>query len=416
MTGIFCWLIFCLSAVVVVDGFLVKSASPKSYQGYYIFVDHKESCCCHYAKFKSATDEKGGSATATTLNKFDIKWLEKYDSLKEYRNEHGHCNVPRYHPALSRWVPQQRMQKKKNLLRQDRIDLLNEIDFCWELPKGPSSAEQTWNEQYQKLISYRKLHGHCNVPTKGHGSLGTWVNTQRVFFKRKLLRPDRIDRLNEIGFQWRVRHILSPIHDEKWLQKYENLKAFRHEYGHLSVPRDHGPLGSWVSHQRRLKETNGIRQDREDLLNSIGFVGQTDAGRQRRDRQWLEKYEELKSYQNEHGHCLVPSKRSSLGNWIQHQRSLSALGSMREDRRDLLNQLGFVWNQRNRTPWIEKYEELKSFKKEHGHCLVPKTSSTDTLRTWVQNQRASFARGSLRQDKKDLLDEIGFVWKLRNRT
>ena len=53
--------------------------------------------------------------------------------------------------------------------------------------------------------------GHCNVPaTYRHSPLGTWVGKQREEYKKlkdkksSQLDKYRIDKLNEIGFQWTI--------------------------------------------------------------------------------------------------------------------------------------------------------------------------------------------------------------------
>ena len=45
--------------------------------------------------------------------KNNIKWQVQYNKLKEYRNEHGNCNVPRRYevnPSLGNWVKNQRYE------------------------------------------------------------------------------------------------------------------------------------------------------------------------------------------------------------------------------------------------------------------------------------------------------------------
>lgn len=62
------------------------------------------------------------------------KWGGKYQQLKEYYEQHQDCNVPqRYenNPSLGIWVSDQRQAYKKNKLSQERIDLLNQLNFDW---------------------------------------------------------------------------------------------------------------------------------------------------------------------------------------------------------------------------------------------------------------------------------------------
>ena len=64
-------------------------------------------------------------------------WMTMYNRLVSYKNEHGHCIVPRkfpQDPQLATWVHNQRKRCKKD---QSRIDLLNDIGFVWVLKRGP---------------------------------------------------------------------------------------------------------------------------------------------------------------------------------------------------------------------------------------------------------------------------------------
>lgn len=57
--------------------------------------------------------------------------------------------------------------------------------------------------------------------------------------------------------------------------------------------------------------------------------------------------------------------------------------------------------------WMNRYKELIEYKKEHGSTLVPQRyKKNPKLGKWVTHQRSS----CLTEERKALLDEIGFVW------
>ena len=49
-------------------------------------------------------------------------WEDRVEELKEFRPEHGHCNVPRleHNPSLGGWVKHQRMQFRADKLNAER--------------------------------------------------------------------------------------------------------------------------------------------------------------------------------------------------------------------------------------------------------------------------------------------------------
>jgi hypothetical protein len=65
------------------------------------------------------------------------------------------------------------------------------------------------------------------------------------------------------------------------------------------------------------------------------------------------------------------------------------------------------------------FAALVEFKKTHGHCNVPQKSrghislEQKRLGKWVNSQRTHYKRGKLRNDRKQQLEAIGFVWNLR---
>lgn len=73
----------------------------------------------------------------------------------------------------------------------------------------------------RSFISY--CSGHSNVPaTYRHSPLGTWVGKQREEYKKlkakkaSQLDQSRIDRLNEIGFQWSIQNWTITSWDDRY--------------------------------------------------------------------------------------------------------------------------------------------------------------------------------------------------------
>jgi hypothetical protein len=162
-------------------------------------------------------------------------------------------------------------------------------------------------------------------------------------------------------------------------------------------------------------------------LDALGFVWV----KNRLDKQWNEKFERLEQYKQEHGDYLVPQpyeEDPSLGRWVQKQRMEYKHGTIREDRKARLEELGFSWvtdkrHQRtedrdsstNDSHWKAMYQALVDFKQEHGHVMVPqsrKRCDHEVLGQWVSTQRTTFLEGLMPEDRKELLDKIGFVWRI----
>jgi hypothetical protein len=207
--------------------------------------------------------------------------------------------------------------------------------------------DKKWNMQHEKLVEYKRKTGDCVVPQsyKVDKSLGVWVNKQRVYHKNNKLRLDRKERLDEIGFAWKVDSTAARVsgEDKKWDQQYEKLVQFKRKREHCIVPNRHEQdksLGIWVDTQRTIYRKNELRQDRKRLLNEIGFVWKNN------DTLWDQRYEKLVEFKRINGNCMVPRRYKqdkSLGAWVGTQRTDHKNNKMRPDRKRILDEIGFAW-------------------------------------------------------------------------
>ena len=129
---------------------------------------------------------------------------------------------------------------------------------------------------------------------------------------------------------------------------------------------------------------------------------------------WMDWYALLKKYTEREGNCLVPRSHieegKNLGRWVDAQRQTFKTGAMMVRQNELLDELGFCYDVYE-SKWLMRYNELKSYMKEHGHGFVPKGATTKRLYRWIKNQRMS--RKQMPPHRKKLLDEIEFIWDVR---
>lgn len=137
-------------------------------------------------------------------------------------------------------------------------------------------------------------------------------------------------------------------------------------------------------------------------------------------------YEKLQAYKRENNTCNVPKRYQSdpkLGHWVHYQRTMCKAKKLSQERKDLLESIGFVWSERQtsktsreQTSWDERFEELKKFQSIHGHCKVPRTGKDAALGRWVKWQRWNrtlLDRGEssvLTKRMIKLLNSVGFSW------
>lgn len=330
---------------------------------------------------------------------FDKQWEQMLERLTKFKAEYGHCTVPKRYPPdpkLGTWVHTQGCQYRQmtyrsksaiadehlpdsgteeeegTLLTSDRRKRLSELGFVWpiyEAAKLPepvvqiipiiparitrNSYDDLWDAMFESLAAYKEKYGHCLVPKryKEDPKLGTWVDTQRVQYKKmkkKLEAQDphgpeaadsgkpilqrftdeRIRRLENLGFVWSIR--------DDWQKHYEELKDYKNDNGNCNVPARYAKnrrLGIWVSAQRqqykilKADSTQGrsaaLTQQRIDLLNDLGFTWAV-RSRDTLGESWSQRLLELQEYKKQHGDCLVPVRyqpNPELGVWVGTQRT-----------------------------------------------------------------------------------------------
>jgi hypothetical protein len=94
------------------------------------------------------------------------------------------------------------------------------------------------------------------------------VSNQRQLKTKEKLDPDRLQRLEDIGFEWR-------LPSATWDESYALLQQFKKREGHCNVPKSHqedeANLGTWVATQRQLKTKEKLDPNRQKRLEEIGF-------------------------------------------------------------------------------------------------------------------------------------------------
>jgi hypothetical protein len=294
------------------------------------------------------------------VNILEEQWLSRYAELNVFKLRYGNCIVPQgweENTPLASWVKLQRRMKRVGKISSKREDLLNQIGFSWKL--APSQKPAKWHERYNQLKAFHKRYGHCDVQYewKKNPKLGGWVYEQRR--RKKALSKEKRKKLNSLNFRWSARHCsLIP-----WENRYDQLVRFKKRFGHCNVPRNsrqYKYLSNWVRVQRRNK--NSMFNYRRKKLEMIGFIWQVrkdkDSLYRITEKLWNKWYKELVKFKRTHGHCIVTEKTSGnlqLAHWVSRQRHFRH--KMPENRRKILDKIGFVWRVDTTRP------DLKYFKR-----------------------------------------------------
>jgi hypothetical protein len=166
----------------------------------------------------SSGDESAAHDIRIRPHQFEL-WSERFQDLLRFREKFDHCLVPHTwdeNLPLAQWVKRQRYQYKlkkegkHTTMTDERQMLLERLGFVWD------SHGVIWEEKLNDLLAFRRIHGHCNVPSTfpENAPLSIWVKCQRRQYKLFLLNekrststPQRRTKLDGLGFVWNPRNL-----------------------------------------------------------------------------------------------------------------------------------------------------------------------------------------------------------------
>ena len=360
------------------------------------------------------------------------RWERMFAALRGFHAREHHCRVPSVwpeNPQLGNWVNVQRRHKKTGRIPAARIEKLDSLGFDWQVrPRGDLARSESWEAMFAELGNFHAEHGHPNVPQQfaANRKLGWWVTTQRRNRRKNKLAEQQIARLDSLGFDW------SPLTSKPkrtprqttgstaprpvrpsatWDEMLAALQEYKDCHGDCLVPqrsKENRSLASWVSEQRMARNRGKLDPDHERRLTELGFNWDPVGNR------WDEMFAALVAFKNEHGHTNVPQRSrryGALATWVSNQRLAEKVKRpIMLERRKRLDELGFRWRVSGPS-WEDMFAKLVEFKGSRGHCNVPQNWREDRrLGKWVNTQRTRNKRGKLRPQRKQQLDQLGFVW------
>ncbi len=372
---------------------------------------------------------------------------ERIQDLKDYKAEFGHCNVPRVYEkdqSLGSWCHVLKIsyrqikdgEKPMKKLSPEKIQALEDVGFEWTRRRPPREKveQKSFDQRLVELQVFKIKYGHLRVTEKLDKNLAHFCNhirTARRYRDQKfnvmLITPERIKALDDLGFEWVPS---MPRSGASFDIRLGQLKAFKEKYGHLQVtPVLDKSLATFCGKVRTAirKPNKGdgafiMTDDKVKALNDIGFEWQGTSTK----ISFEERLEELKAFKEEHKHLRVTSSHDkSLASFCMQARSAKAAFTMTEEKVKALDEIGFEW-QGARTKASRKFsfeqrlEQLKAFKEKHKHLRV--TNALDkSLASFCSQARSAKAKPSnggllMTEERIKALDELGFVWKLREKS
>ena len=319
----------------------------------------------------------------------DEMWTRMYKLAENYFRKHGNLEIPQRFKTmngiikdengynLGTWINRQRQEYKKGKLSEDRIELLEKIGMRFENVLNIIG----WTKMYTLAEIYFEKYGDLEIPyslktlngidydDKGY-NLGLWISKHRKEYKKGSLYRDRTELLEKIGMRFEIKD-----NDEVWTQMYKLSEVYFKKYGNLEIPQKFKTLnginydekghnlGTWIGTQRQAYKKEKLSKEKIELLEKIGMrfenvlniIG------------WTKMYLLAETYFKNYGNLEIKQNFKTLngidydengyklGKWLTNQRQAYKKGKLSPERKELLDQIGMIWEIRKRK---DKKQEL----------------------------------------------------------
>ncbi|MEY8716593.1 DEAD/DEAH box helicase [Francisella philomiragia] len=334
----------------------------------------------------------------------DYNWNQRFEELKQWLAEN--IAYPENND-LARWIQVQRNQFSKEKLEQEKIEKLKNIDFIF------NKQDYNWEQKFNELVEWKKENpepykwpaqkrmsrlGDRSDEDEKENNLAVWGNINRKNFREGILKEERLEKLESIGF-------IFDAHQEKWDLKYDEIISFVEKENRWLEKEDkkESKLLSWIYSNKNKELTKSQENKLERLFQLEEKHNNTSLGA------ITKGLERLKEFIQENARLPFStdtaesnSEGRALYAWMTLKRQAFQSGELNQYQIDALYDLGleeFLNTEisRRRKSFDDWLDELKQFYNENQRW--PRYNTGDdqekALGFWLANQKNWF-KGNLK--------------------
>lgn len=201
----------------------------------------------------------------------------------------------------------------------------------------------------------------------------------------------------------------------KWDMIYERLAArYQKEQAVEIHPGDMDESGInlyyWLCCQRKEYQQGRMSEEHQMKLQNLGIS--LDPGQDA----WEAGISSLREYSRTFGNVNVEIGYTApdgmaLGKWVSHRRGEYRRGTLDENRRKILEDLGIVWSPMKNDEKMKR-ELLDAYFKEYGTIHMPMHTVYGgiTLWEWLEGKKKKYRKGKLNREEIDFFNQYGMIW------
>lgn len=194
---------------------------------------------------------------------------------------------------------------------------------------------------------------------------------------------------------------------EKWSENLTNLRNFLETHkGRYPTKQENPSLYAWVASQRNARRVGRLNANQINTLEQFGFISN------KQDYEWQNTFAQYCQFLLDNG-GRDPSQRCpdepehTLAVWLLGVRRSYRKGTIKPDREKKLKSIGFRFEPMDEE-WRNAYERLRDYKRKHLTWPTANEDDGKKLVAWLNFQARAYARGTMSEEKRELLDELDF--------
>lgn len=340
-------------------------------------------------------------------------WTQYWQEIKNLLENRNSISVEEIGNNAYSWILRHRKKYDEGKLSEYHTKKIEELNL--------DRFFETWEQKFEKVKEWVDVNG--KLPTRTtQKDFHSWLGSQRSRFNNDRLSENEIQLLRSLGYDLDAKG--NEKKKERWLEMFENIKAFKQEndsWPKFGAEGLEGQMYNWCQAQRQAQagthsggKRKPLKKWQVDKLDSIEFVWNN----REDDKTWDEWFLEFTQFDIVSGNVRIPSmiegKRNPLYAWWakqkhdyknnkllpEHLQKLKDFGIDEETALKSSSKDGF-------TKWANKAKDIAKFIADHGH--YPKAGKDKIQANLYQSlarTKRAYRNNELSKKQLELLAEL----------